>query len=613
MKKVIVLILFAFSISFVNAQKPEETTALEKLNLKPVESVFDEQAGKIDRETRALRVNRNEHFKSEVNEASEIALSYLKEKRDTYGLSKNSEDFKIEKIIESPSGKYVYCTQYVNDIPVFATNFTIYISKENMVTYALNEFRNVAKYNEIRSNPSILNSNALRIAYEYLNIKGDIIGEPKTELVYFESMDKGLELAWKININSMNPMGDWQVFISASDGYIIHAEDISISVDGSGRVFRPNPLVSANVPYGGNYVHNGGATNPYLESQLVQITLRDLTYENGLYKLKGPYCEVTEKESPTGHTIPELANPNNFNFTRNQGEFGAVMCYYYVDFAARRILQLGYNIPSGLQNFEIDPHGFFGQRNAHYVAGSNYIAMGSDFPSFTFVPSCEDADVILHEYGHAMQYNLGSGNVSTSLENESVKEGSSDYWATSYKRHLYPNNWTELGLWFGEGVSARRVDLNWVYPTNYSSTAPAHTNGQIWSSALMKIWGDLGRDITDKLFLETHLIWGQSPALRDAATAFMLADLNLYKGSHLCQIFTRFQNHGLIDSTNGFIMTTNLSNQTVTTNRTVFSCSDIHVQNVTVTNNAKLTFIATGEIIIDDEINIDTGSEVEIL
>ena len=66
MKKIVVLILFAFSISFVNAQKSEEITRLEKLNLKPIESVMDEQKGKIDNEVHVLRVNRNEHFKSET-------------------------------------------------------------------------------------------------------------------------------------------------------------------------------------------------------------------------------------------------------------------------------------------------------------------------------------------------------------------------------------------------------------------------------------------------------------------------------------------------------------------------------------------------------------------
>ena len=61
----------------------------EKLNLKPIESVFDEQLGKIDKETGALRVKRNEYFKSEVEDAAEIAFSYLQAKRDLYKLSNN--------------------------------------------------------------------------------------------------------------------------------------------------------------------------------------------------------------------------------------------------------------------------------------------------------------------------------------------------------------------------------------------------------------------------------------------------------------------------------------------------------------------------------------------
>ena len=52
MKKILIFILFAFSISFVNAQKSEEPTTLEKLNLRPIESVLDEHGGKRDKETK---------------------------------------------------------------------------------------------------------------------------------------------------------------------------------------------------------------------------------------------------------------------------------------------------------------------------------------------------------------------------------------------------------------------------------------------------------------------------------------------------------------------------------------------------------------------------------
>ncbi|MDR0363634.1 MAG: hypothetical protein LBH92_01210, partial [Bacteroidales bacterium] len=546
MKRIVILILFALSSSFVNAQKSEESTQLERLNLKPIGIVSDGHGRKIDVESKALRFNRNEYFKSETLDANITALSFLQEKQDVYGLSTNLNDIKITKTAASPSGEYVYCQQYVNDIPVFATNFIIYINKKNIVTYVLNEFRNIAKYENIKSKVSINIKDALKIANEYLNIKGGIIDEPKTELVYFESIDKGLELAWKINIISIEPMGDWQIFVSVNDGHIIHAEDISINANDNGKVFIPNPIVSANVSYGYNncFLHNNGSTNSCLDGQLKQITFNDITYENRQYKLKGPYCEIKDKEAPFGHTIPELTT-SNFYYTRTELEFGAVMCYYYVDLSARQIMQLGYNIPNGLNNFVIDPHGVNGRRNAHYVPSGNYIAMGSGYANGNaFVPACEDSDVILHEYGHAMQYNLGSGNATSSAENQSVKEGSSDYWATSFKRHLYPNHWAELGLWFREGVPVRRTDLNLIYPQDY---VYGHNGGQIWSSALMKIWGDLGKEITDKLFLETHFIWGLSPNMRDAATAFIQADINLYNGIHLCNIITRFAEHGLID------------------------------------------------------------------
>ena len=95
MKKAVVLILFIFSISFVNAQNTRESSMLERLNLKPIEFIVDEQRGKMDKETGALRVNWDDHFESEAKEANAIALFYLQEKREVYGLNSNLDDIKI--------------------------------------------------------------------------------------------------------------------------------------------------------------------------------------------------------------------------------------------------------------------------------------------------------------------------------------------------------------------------------------------------------------------------------------------------------------------------------------------------------------------------------------
>jgi subtilisin family serine protease len=56
----------------------------------------------------------------------------------------------------------------------------------------------------------------------------------------------------------------------------------------------------------------------------------------------------------------------------------------------------------------------------------------------------------------------------------------------------------------------------------------------------------------------------------------------------------------------------NFTNRTVTSNTTVVSCGDINVQNVTVTNGAKLTLDAAGEVNIISDFDVELGSEFEI-
>lgn len=57
---------------------------------------------------------------------------------------------------------------------------------------------------------------------------------------------------------------------------------------------------------------------------------------------------------------------------------------------------------------------------------------------------------------------------------------------------------------------------------------------------------------------------------------------------------------------------TNFTNQNVTTNKTITSCGDINVQDVKVKNNAKLELDAAGEVNINGDFEVESGSELEI-
>ena len=54
------------------------------------------------------------------------------------------------------------------------------------------------------------------------------------------------------------------------------------------------------------------------------------------------------------------------------------------------------------------------------------------------------------------------------------------------------------------------------------------------------------------------------------------------------------------------------TNQTVTTNTAITGCSTLTIQNVTVTNNAKLSIISGGEVILNSNFEVSLGSQLEI-
>jgi hypothetical protein len=62
----------------------------------------------------------------------------------------------------------------------------------------------------------------------------------------------------------------------------------------------------------------------------------------------------------------------------------------------------------------------------------------------------------------------------------------------------------------------------------------------------------------------------------------------------------------------GLCSTINFTNRTVTSNTTVTNCGDIYVQNVTVTNGAKLTLDAAGTTTIGSNFEVQLGSQLEI-
>lgn len=533
---ILVVLIISIFLTSLFAHKNRPQNILEKINLK-IPVLIKTATGKIDAQNGATRYLYNMKISGYAGNPEQIAHAYLNDFAQQFGIDVTRQSLRTNHVKPTRGGTSVLLGQVVNGIPVYDSRIVITLNKQNQITFASSMYRPIA--GSLSGSAALSADQAKQIARDYLQITGKMLGSEKSELMYFESADRGFVLTWRVILPTENPMGDWELFVDAKSGQLIHVRDMMMYHDGQGLVWNPDPLTTANVEYGGAYTDNNDMNSSALNDERSSVILRDITLEGDLYKLEGPYAVLADRESPVD-AFPELADSSMFNFTRNDQGFEAVMVYYHIDLSTRRlILDLGYDEPTQL-NFLVDPHGLNGDDNSHYVPSENYCAFGEGG-----VDDAEDADVIWHEHAHSFQTNI-TGGMSYSGETMSLQEGSSDYWSASYSRHVNDYNWGFVFTWDGhnEFWDGRRCDLDWVYPDDYVS---GHNGGQIWSSALMKIWEQIGRDATDTDFIETHYIWGSSPGLQDAAQAFIQADENVYGGIHKGIIIDVFDAHGLVD------------------------------------------------------------------
>jgi len=503
---------------------------------------------------RLANINSSELIQSNAN-------SFLERNKSIFGFKNLNNDLRIEEISKSPAGSHLVYQEIVEGIPVYDARIVVSVNRNGEVSFVSGNFRSGLTLRDKQAR--IQSLQAIELARAYLNISGDLRGDQKTELMVFDSKDKGPLLTYRVEIPCSSPFGDWEVFVDAGNGDIVHVKNLIIfksGTDGTGMIWAPDPLTMAGVYYGqgeedDEYVDNNDNDHSLLNDQRISVTLKDLYTDNeGFYVLEGPYVKLSDRDSPSDN-FPRFSDPDSFIFTRQEQGFEDVMVYYHIDASYRRLLELGFfenDTVHGLLEFEADPHGYNGLDNSYYSPFLNYCSFGEGG-----VDDAEDAAVILHEYAHALQYNISDVSHDAEGETRSLLEGCSDYWAASYNRRISDFAWNHVFLW-DAGISSaegdttfwlgRRCDLDWRYSKEDSAQyAGTHSWGQIWSSALMRIWSDLGPDITDKIFITSHYYWGTHPDFNTAAEALIQADLDINGGINLPVIIQWFEYHGLID------------------------------------------------------------------
>ncbi len=460
----------------------------------------------------------------------DVARAYLSDRAGQFGLTRGGDDLVLDAVQVVPGGSHVRFVQSIDGVPVYRADLVVSLNADgdHVTAVASNYDPSIDQGTSTMATLSVAEAREIAIASLGIDGAPQFTGDMTEGLWIVRDEDiagSTPHLAWRITVPVMDPLGDWEVFVDARSGDVLRLLDQALYVDGSGSAFDPDPLTTAQATYNvpaGSYVDNNDADHPSLTAQIFTRPLPELTYLSGLYYLRGPWVYIDEFESPVSTPVTS-ADPNGFIYTRNPQGFEDTNAYFHIDENQRWIQALGFN---NIQHapIHVDTHGLSGADNSHYIPSTNRIAWGEGG-----VDDAEDTDVLLHEYGHAIQQSSrpgwGGGHQA------SMGEGFGDYWAGSYSasisdfRNYWVFNWDGHNpFWGGRILNSTATYSSWG--------GDIYANGTIWASCLWLMRAEMGRTALDKDVLKHHFYQGTSCTAPQAAQYLMQADRELYEGLH---------------------------------------------------------------------------------
>jgi hypothetical protein len=305
---------------------------------------------------------------------------------------------------------------------------------------------------------------------------------------------------------------------------------------GTGTVFFPNPVAQLQNQ---SLTDQKDADYAALQAAYREVTLTNL---DGSGFLVGDWANVraetgTRAYSPT----------NTFDYHRNDDRFEQVMTYYWVTEAQKYIQSLGFGTTRRAVNKESQDirTNQYGVDNSFSWDKHDYLRFGKGG-----VDDAEDAEVILHEYGHAIQDSQVAG-FGVGPEAGGIGEGFGDYWAVTVSNVIAPTadtpcvaDWDSVSYTSEVPHCLRRVDTNAHYPEDLSEKV--HANGLMWSRALWDIRQALGHVTADTLILEAQFSFAPDTTMPDAATATVAAAQSLYGNATAAIVQAAFVARGIL-------------------------------------------------------------------
>jgi len=472
-------------------------------------------------------------FRSEAGRGAprRIAADFLRANAALLKLEGIARQLAVKRVVESLGAWHVIAQQSHLGLRIHRAYVTVHVGRDRRVYLAKNRAVPLEHLPE-RTGFRVAREAARRRALQAVGARAAEVRDLGAERVWFP-LREGLRPSWKVRLHRLRPREEWIVYVDGANGRLLSKYDNLSKAAGTAQVFDPNPVVAL-----GDWralLRNGRPVRPP-DAAYARLPIQDFA-ASGL--LDGP--RVTTR--PTAKRVK--APGGQFLFKSTQHGFEEVMVYFHLDRAIRYLESLGYAGARAVfkKPLPADARGT-ADDNSWYSPGLRQLTFGTGG-----VDDAEDAEILLHELGHAIQDAI-CPDFGQSEQAAAMGEGFGDYFAASFFAARKPRAWQPVVMSWdavaagGDPPGLRRLDETITFES-FDPRGDEHVNGLIWSATLWDVWKAVGREVADRIVVESHFQLDGFATMARGARAILDADRNLFQGKHVARLKRVFQARGI--------------------------------------------------------------------